>query len=85
MQKYTIKQAVRYIGSIVMFAVFFPVSGWTAQLEEEAEVMRLFYKEEELVVSTVRYEKPAWQVAENVTVITAEEMERAIEQGNAEE
>jgi vitamin B12 transporter len=76
MQKYTIKRAIRYIGSIVLFMFFFPGIGWAAQLEEEAEIMRLFYKEDELVVSAVRYEKPAWQVAENVTVITAEEMER---------
>ncbi len=46
-----------------------------AQSGEEMEMLRLFYKEKDLVVSPTRYEKPISQVAENITVITAKEIE----------
>jgi len=46
-----------------------------AQSEEEMKVLRMFYKEEELVISPTRHPKPISQVAENITVITADEIE----------
>src|SRR4030043_1764579 len=46
-----------------------------AQIEEEKKILRMFYKEEELVVTPTRYQKPISQVAENITVITAEQIE----------
>ena len=46
-----------------------------AQIEEEMKILRMFYKEEELVVTPTRYPKPISQVAENVTIITAEQIE----------
>ncbi|MBA4395604.1 MAG: TonB-dependent receptor, partial [Desulfobacca sp.] len=39
------------------------------------EVLRLFYKEKDLVVSATRHPKPISQVAENITVVTAKEIE----------
>jgi len=52
-------------------------SSWTsaAQYEEEMEVLRMFYEEKDLVVSPTRYPKPISQVAENITVVTAREIE----------
>src|SRR4030067_3014962 len=46
-----------------------------AQIEEEMRILRMFYKEEELVVTPTRYPKPISQTAENITVITAEQIE----------
>jgi vitamin B12 transporter len=46
-----------------------------AQSVEEMEILRLFYKEKDLVVSATRYEKPISQVAENITIVTAKEIE----------
>lgn len=46
-----------------------------AQPEEEMKMLRLFYKEEELVVTPTRNPKPVSQVAENITVITSEDIE----------
>src|SRR4030065_799470 len=46
-----------------------------AQIEEEMKILRMFYKEEELVVTPTRYPKPISQVAENITVITSKEIE----------
>lgn len=47
-----------------------------AQTEEEMAVLNMFYKEKDLVVSPTRHAKPVTQVAENITVITAKEIER---------
>ena len=59
---------------ILTFSSLCPPSA--AQLEEEMKILRMFYKEKELVVSPTRHPKPISQVAENITVITAKEIER---------
>ena len=46
-----------------------------AQTEEEMEYLRIFYADKDLVVTPTRTAKSITQVAENVTVITAEEIE----------
>ena len=46
-----------------------------AQSEEEMQVLQMFYKEKDLVVSATRHPKPISQVAENMTVITAKDIE----------
>ena len=46
-----------------------------AQSPEEMQSLRLFYKEDELVISATRHPKPLSQAAENITVITAREIE----------
>lgn len=43
--------------------------------EEELKVLQMFYKEKDLVETATRYPKPISQVAENITVVTAEEIE----------
>src|SRR4030042_6964281 len=53
--------------------VFCPSS--FAQSEEEMQVLQMFYKEKDLVVSATRNPKPISQVAENITVITAQDIE----------
>jgi len=46
-----------------------------AQSEEEMRILRLFYKEKDLVVSPTRHPKSISHVAENITVVTAREIE----------
>ncbi len=48
---------------------------FAAQPEEEMQILRMYYKEKDLVVSPTRHPKPISQVAENITVITAKEIE----------
>ncbi|MBU4317306.1 MAG: TonB-dependent receptor [Proteobacteria bacterium] len=48
---------------------------WGATPEkEEWEVLNLFYKPHELVVSATHYPKPLSQVAENISIVTAEDI-----------
>jgi len=48
---------------------------WAATPEEqEWEVLNLFYKPHELVVSATHYPKPLSRVAENISIVTAEEI-----------
>ena len=46
-----------------------------AQSDEEMKILRMFYKEEDLIVSATRNPKPLSQVAENITVVTSGEIE----------
>jgi len=46
-----------------------------AQSEAEMQVLRMFYREKDLVVSPTRNPKPISQVAENIAVITAKQIE----------
>ncbi|MFH0814218.1 MAG: TonB-dependent receptor [Pseudomonadota bacterium] len=46
-----------------------------AQSEEEMQILQMFYKEKDLVISATRHPKPVSQVAENVTIITAKDIE----------
>lgn len=47
-----------------------------AQSEEEMQILRMYYKEKDLVViSPTRHPKPVSQAAENMTVVTKEEIE----------
>jgi len=46
-----------------------------AQSEEQIKILLMFYKEEDLVVTPTRRPEPLSQVAENITVITSEEIE----------
>jgi vitamin B12 transporter len=46
-----------------------------AQSDEEMQTLQMFYKEKDLVVSATRNPKPISQVAENITVISARDIE----------
>jgi vitamin B12 transporter len=59
----------------VSFTLLFLSQTSSAQVEEEMKILRLFYKEKELVVSPTRHPKPISQVAENITVVTSREIE----------
>jgi vitamin B12 transporter len=59
---------------VLLMLLFFSCTCW-AQSEEEMQLLRMFYKDKDLVVSSTRSEKSISQVAENMTVITAEEIE----------
>jgi len=63
-----------YILSISYILLCLSCTCW-AQSEEELQFLRMFYKDKDLVVSSTRNEKPISQVAENITVITSEEIE----------
>ncbi len=45
------------------------------QREEELQTLQMFYRQKDLVVSSTRYPKPISQVAENIAVVTAAEIE----------
>ena len=51
-----------------------PATSVFAQSEEEMDILQMIYKDKDLVTPT-RSSKPISQVAENVTVIDAEEIE----------
>ncbi len=59
---------------IILFIIVL-CSPATAQTPEEMTVLALFYEEKDLVVTPTRYPKPVSQVAENITVITAKEIQ----------
>ncbi len=60
--------------SLSLMGIFF-CSPASAQSLEEMQTLQLFYKDKELVVSATRNPKPISQVAENITVVTAREIE----------
>jgi vitamin B12 transporter len=57
---------------LMLLAVSPPVYGYS---EEEMETLQMFYGEGELVTTSTRSEKPVFHVAENITVITADDIE----------
>ena len=60
---------------VALALLSFYCEAFAAPSQEEMEVLRLFYKEKDLVVSSTRHPKPVSQVAENITVVTAKEIE----------
>jgi vitamin B12 transporter len=46
-----------------------------AQSEEELKLLRMFYKEKDLFSSATHHAKPISQIAENITTVTAKEIE----------
>jgi vitamin B12 transporter len=74
MNLYFIKNGI-YIFFFFLASVCFCPSAF-AQSKEEMQILRLFYKEKDLVVvSPTRYPKPISQSAENITVITTKDIE----------
>jgi vitamin B12 transporter len=58
------------LGSILFIPAFV-----SAQTEEEMKMLRMYFKADELVISSTRTLKPLSQVAENMSVVNAEEIE----------
>src|SRR4030043_2145124 len=73
MYRYFLRVVISHF-CFVLFFFFFYHSAY-AQIEEEMKILQMFYKEEELVVTPTRYPKPISQVAENIKIITAEQIE----------
>nr|CBX29142.1 hypothetical protein N47_J01230 [uncultured Desulfobacterium sp.] len=67
------KKGILLLFFVLITSYFY--GAFAAQAEEEMDVLRLFYKEKDLVVSATRHPKPISQVAENITVVTAKEIE----------
>jgi vitamin B12 transporter len=63
-----------YALSIVLY-LSSPASAQPEEAEDEMKVLRMFYKETDLVETASRYPKPISQVAENITIVTAGEIE----------
>lgn len=63
-----------YVLSIA-FCLPSPLYAQPDEPEEELKVLQMFYKEKDLVETATRYPKPIAQVAENITVVTAAEIE----------
>lgn len=60
----------------VLALVFFCYSPTAAALSNaEMEILRMYYREKDLVVSATRYPKPISHIAENMAIVTAEEIE----------
>ncbi|SPD72176.1 conserved exported hypothetical protein [uncultured Desulfobacterium sp.] len=65
-----------YLSLLIFSALTFLGPPAFAQSEEEMDILRMYYKEKDLVVSSAtRYPKPISQAAENITVVTANEIE----------
>jgi vitamin B12 transporter len=73
MHGHFLKKGVLFLCFALTVTAFCPA--FAAPSEEEMEILRLFYKEKDLVVSSTRHPKPISQVAENITVVTAKEIE----------
>ena len=71
---YFVKKSIVLLVVILTIASLCRIS--PAQMEEELMVLEMFYKEKDLVVSSTRHAKPISQVSENITVITAKDIER---------
>ncbi len=54
---------------------FFLCTVGRAQSPEEMRMLEMFYEKKDLVITPTRYPKPINQVAENITVITSEEID----------
>jgi vitamin B12 transporter len=69
-------QLIKKILALCLFAfsVSFISDAW-AQSEDEANTLQMFYEERDLVVTPTRHPKPISHVAENITVITAGDIE----------
>jgi vitamin B12 transporter len=64
-----------YFSVFLLFINLFLSGPALAQIEEEIRILQMYFKEDELVVTPTRTPKPLSQVAENISVITSEEIE----------
>ena len=56
-------------------SVGFAAPASAAVSEEESDILQMIYRDKDLIASTTRSAKHISQVAENITVVTAEEIE----------
>ncbi|MEW6602623.1 MAG: TonB-dependent receptor plug domain-containing protein, partial [Nitrospirota bacterium] len=60
---------------IILSSTLFSPAAASAQTEEEMKMLQMYFREDELVVSPTRTLKPISKVAENISVVTAEDIE----------
>lgn len=58
----------------LLLSLFWSVSEGYAESERDMSTLQMFYEEDDIIVTPTRYPKSISQVAENVTVITADEI-----------
>jgi vitamin B12 transporter len=64
-----------YFSVFLLFINLFLSGPALAQIEEEIKILQMYFKEDELVVTSTRTTKPISQVAANISVITSEDIE----------
>ena len=74
MNRYSLKESSFLL--IAIITLIFLHHTAAAQSQKEMDVLRMFYKEKDLVITATRHPKPISQVAENITVITAAQIEQ---------
>jgi vitamin B12 transporter len=74
MHGYTLKTSLVFLFCLAAVITSFTGAAH-AQSDEEMEVLQLFYHENDLVVTPTRTPKPIFQVAENVVIVTADEIQ----------
>ena len=74
MYRYFLKTKFVFLVALAL-TVFFPCRIAHADSGQEMQILHMFYKEKDLVVSATRHPKPVSQVAENISIITAKEIE----------
>jgi len=72
MHTYSLKTSLLFL-CIYLVLIAFPTTVF-AQIDEEMQVLQLFYQDNDLVVSATRAEKSVSQVAENISIITADDI-----------
>lgn len=77
MKNYFPKESLLFLSIILSIIFVYQTSGAKSQREsdKEMQILLLFFKEEDLVITPTRYPKAISKVAENITVITSEELE----------
>ncbi|MBI4847334.1 MAG: TonB-dependent receptor [Nitrospirae bacterium] len=64
-----------YLFSLLILSIIWLPAFAFAQSEEEMQTLRMYFKEDELVTAPTRAPKPLSKVAENISIVTAEEIE----------
>lgn len=72
MHSYPLKTSLLFLCFCLVLCAF-PLSA-EAQVDEEMQVLQLFYQDNDLVVSATRTEKSISQVAENIAIVTADDI-----------
>jgi len=73
MEAYYCKKIIFFLFCITIIFSISKISA--AGLENEMKTLLMFFKEEDLVITPTRHPKPVLQTAENISIITAEEIE----------
>lgn len=72
MHSYHIKTSILFFCFSLLLLPF--ASAARAEIDEEMQVLQLFYQDNDLVVSATRTEKSISQVAENIAIVTADDI-----------